>query len=297
MDRLEGRSRDSFLEKSIRIILRAKSTERDETEKREPHKIPTPFVLESPHTHQNPKAAITSPATFLTCATKKKDGTSGELMGIKLEKKGKKGDQRVWIICPCPNPTEADSQRKAYAQEIVKGEIPIIPPGSHLVDARAVFLKPDTQPVDKDLFLLQVTHPSINQDTPDKLKESVAQALKTIKDDMKLQEQYHTAEANNTYYNKYLASAPPAEEEQEIHEQGATVGTARVKDELNLPTNSGEKIPGAKEDQNVWTSPIMPQLKQKVDISEHMIIIYKSDNSKNKQPLKQLAKEYLEEIG
>ena len=90
MDKLEGRSRDSFFEKRIGIILRAKSTERDKTEKREPHKIPTPFVLESPHTHQNPKAAITSPATFLTCATKKKDGTSGELMGIKLEKKEKK---------------------------------------------------------------------------------------------------------------------------------------------------------------------------------------------------------------
>ena len=100
MDKLEGRSRDSFFEKAIGIILRAKSNERDETEKREPHKITTPFVLESPHTHQKPNAAITSPAAFLTCATKKKDGTSEELMGIKFGKKGKKETNKYGLYAP-----------------------------------------------------------------------------------------------------------------------------------------------------------------------------------------------------
>ena len=85
----------------------------------------------------------------------------------------------------------------------MKGEIPTVPPGNHLVDVRAVFLKPETQPVDKNLFLLQVTHPAINQDTPEKLEELVAQALTTIKDEMQLQEQIHMAEANNAYYNKF----------------------------------------------------------------------------------------------
>ena len=116
MDRLDRKSRDSFLDRGILRILRARSTERDETEKREPHKITSPFLLESPHTHQTPEETKKAPATFLTCATEKKEGTEGELMGIKFEKKGKKGDQRVWIICPCKNPTETDNQRKAYAQ-------------------------------------------------------------------------------------------------------------------------------------------------------------------------------------
>ena len=144
----------------------------------------------------------------------------------------------------------------------MKGVKPIIPPGSHLVAARAIFLKPDSQPADKDLFFLQVTHPSINQNTPEELKKSVAQALKTIKDDMKLQEHHHTAEVDNNYYNKYLASAPPHEEEQEEKEPGATGGAEKVKKEPTLPTDSGDKIPGAKEDQNMWTTPNMPQLKK-----------------------------------
>ena len=71
-------------------MIRARSTERDETEKREPHKITSPFGLESPHTHQDRKAAYTSPATFLTCAIRKKDGILGDLMGIKSEKKEKR---------------------------------------------------------------------------------------------------------------------------------------------------------------------------------------------------------------
>ena len=90
MNKWDGRSRESFLERGIKNIWRARTPERDEAENRDPHKILTPFWLESPHTHQDPKAAITSPATYLTCATEKKDGISGDLMGIKLEKRGKK---------------------------------------------------------------------------------------------------------------------------------------------------------------------------------------------------------------
>ena len=125
----------------------------------------------------------------------------------------------------------------------------IIPPDGHLVAARAVFLKPESQPADKDLFLLQVTHPSINQNSPEELKKSVAQALKTIKDDMKLQEQYHTTEMDSNYYNQYLASAPPHEEEQKEQEQGeAAGGTEKVKKEPTLSTKVGDKIPGAEKD-------------------------------------------------
>ena len=87
MNRWEGRSRDSFLERGIKNIWRTRTPERDED--RDPHKVPTPFIYESPHTHQDPKTASTSPATYLTCATKKKDGISGDLMGITLEEKKK----------------------------------------------------------------------------------------------------------------------------------------------------------------------------------------------------------------
>ena len=192
------------MERGIRKILGAKSPDRIEAENRDPHIIPTPLWLESPHTHQNAKASITAPATFLACATKKKDGVPGELMGIKVDKKGKKGDQKVVIICGCTNPTETDNQRKAYLQEIVEGGKPIIPKGSHLVASRAIILRPDSQPADKDFFLLQVTHPSINQNTPEELKSSAAQALKMIKEGLKLEELHHTTEVDNNYYNKYL---------------------------------------------------------------------------------------------
>ena len=139
MDKWDTRSRASYLEKGIRKMLRARTPERTETENRDPHTILSPFLLESPHTHQYAKASITSPATFLACATKKKDGVPGELMGIKLDKKGKKGDQKVVIICRCTNPTEIDNQRQVYAQEIVEGGKPTMPEDSHLVASRAFF--------------------------------------------------------------------------------------------------------------------------------------------------------------
>ena len=88
MNRWDGGKRDSLLKRGIENIRRTRSAERDE--KRDPHKIPTPFILESPHTHQDPKTALTAPAIFLTCATKKENGVSGDLMGIKIEEKKEK---------------------------------------------------------------------------------------------------------------------------------------------------------------------------------------------------------------
>ena len=45
MEKLDKRSRLRWLEKGINRILRARSTERDEDDKRDLKKIPTPFVL------------------------------------------------------------------------------------------------------------------------------------------------------------------------------------------------------------------------------------------------------------
>ena len=180
----------------------------------------------------------------------------------------------------------------------MEGGKPVIPPGSHLVAARAVFLRSDSQPADKDVFLLQINHPAINQNTPEELKRSVVQALKTIKHDMELREKLHTAEVNDIYYNQYLASAPPLEEEQEKEEQGAAGGKEIIKKEPILPTDSETMIPGAKQDQNIWmTTQNIPQLKKKIDMKKHMIIVYKNENSKNKQTLKHLTKEYMEKMG
>ena len=157
-------------------------------------------------------------------------------------------------------------------------------------------MRPDSQPADKDLFLLQVTHPSINQNTPEELKSSAAQALKMIKEGLELEELHHTTEVDNNHFNKYLASAPPYEEEHDI-ELGAAGGTKEVKKEPTLPFESVDKIPGSKEDQDMWRIPTMPLLKTKEDKTGQMIIIYKNKNSKNKQTLKHLTKEYLRGIG
>ena len=201
-------------------------------------------------------------------------------MGIKFDKKGKKGDQKVVIICGCNNPAEADNQRQAYAKEIVEGGKPTIPQGSHLVSSRAIFLRPDSQQADKNLFLLQVTHPSINQNTPEELMKSAAQALSDIKERLKMEELSHATEVDSNYINKYLFSAPvpsaPSNEEiiKQEQEQGA-VGSA-------LPFDTGDKIPGAEGDQGTWKIPTLPALKEKVDKTGHMIIIYKNKNTQNK---------------
>ena len=90
MEKLDRKSRLKWIEKGINRISRARSTEKDEDDKRDPHKVPSPFVLEAPHTHQDSEQANHSPAIFLACATQPKAGGEEELMGIKLEKKGVK---------------------------------------------------------------------------------------------------------------------------------------------------------------------------------------------------------------
>ena len=90
MDKVEKKSRQKWLEKSIKRLTRAKSKEREEDDKREPDKVPSPCVLEAPHTHQDSEQANQSPAIFLACATQPNAGGEEELMGIKLEKKGGK---------------------------------------------------------------------------------------------------------------------------------------------------------------------------------------------------------------
>ena len=295
MEKLDRKSRLKWIEKGITRISRARSTEKDEDDKRDPHKIPSPFVLEAHHTHQDSEEATQSPATFLACATQPKEGGEEELMGIKFDKKGKKGDQRVVIICDCKNPSDTDNQRRAVAQEIAPGEKPVIPQGSHLVSSRAVFLQPNSQQQSgKTVFLLQITHPAINQNTPKDLIKSAGQALANIKERLKLEDLSNTAEKDNKYFQNCMSSppvpsAPPYEEIMKQEQEQGAVGGA-------LPHDEGDRIPGALEDQDVWINPD-PPAKQGPDKTEHMIIVHKKESSQNKQTLKFLANEQLTRIG
>jgi len=192
MEKQDRKSRLKWIEKGLNRISRARSSDKDEDDKRDPHKIPSPFVLAAPHTHQDSEEATKSPATFLACATQPKEGGEEELMGIKFDKKGKKGDQRLAIICNCKNPTDTDNQRRVVAQEIGPGEKPVVPQGSHLVSSRVVFLQPNSQQQSgKTVFLLQITHPAINQNTPKDLIKSAHQALADIKERLKLEDLSH----------------------------------------------------------------------------------------------------------
>ena len=184
MDNWDRKYQGSFLA-GIKRIWESKSPERADTKKREPHTIPTPFLLEFPHTHQDAKGAIKSPAICLACARAKKEGEPGELMRIKTDEDGQKGDQRVVVICKCANPSQKDNNRYAFAQEIIEGQKPTIPDESCLVSSRIIFLSQTIQPEDKETFLLNVTHPAINQSTPSELKKSAAHALLVITEDLK----------------------------------------------------------------------------------------------------------------
>ena len=297
MEKLDRKSRLRWIVKGITRITRARSREKDEDDKRDPHKVPSPFGLEAPHTHQDSDEAAQSPATFLACATQPKEGGEEELMGIKSDKKGKKGDQRVVIVCKCKNPSEKDKQRQAVAQEIEPGEKPVVPQGSHLVSSSAVFLQPSSQQqAGKTVFLLQITHPAINQNTPKDLMKSAGQALANIKERLELEDHSHTADSDNRYFQTCMSSppvpsAPPYEEivkQEQEQEQGAVGGA--------LPYEEGDKIPGAQEDQDVWINPD-PPAKQGPDKTEHMIIIHKKESSQNKQTLKFLANEQLTRMG
>ena len=85
------------------------------------------------------------------------EGEPGDLMRIKTDEKGQKGDQRVVVICNCANPSQRDNTRQAFAQEIVDGQKPTIPDGSWLMSSRIIFLKQTSRQEDKQIFLLNVT--------------------------------------------------------------------------------------------------------------------------------------------
>ena len=294
MDKVPKRTRLKWIDKAIKRLKRANSTEREEDNTREPHKVPTPFMLEAPHTHQDSEEAIRSPAIFLACATQPKEGGEEEIMGINSGKEGKKGDPRMVITCKCSNPKETDSQRKAWAQEIEPGESPLIPSGSHLVSSRVVFLLPGNQQCPgKNVFLLQVTHPTINQTSPEDLIKSASQALVDIKERLRQDEASHTAEMNDRYFQLCMSdppepSAPPLQEllKQE-QEQGAVGG--------DLPYDEGDKIPGAHYDQKDWIHP--EAAKQEPDRKEQMIIIHKKESSQNKKSLEFLTNEQFAKVG
>ena len=146
-------------------------------------------------------------------------------MRIKTDEEGRKGDQRVVVICKCANPSQKDNNRYAFAQEIIEGQKPTIPKGSCLVTSRIIFLSQTIQPEDKEIFLLNVTHPAINQSTPSELMKSAAHALLVNTEDLKIEEYQHVAEIDKEFFNEYLASAPTYEEimkAEEGMEQGAT---------------------------------------------------------------------------
>ena len=250
MDKVPKPSRQKWFDKAIKRLKRANSKEREEDDTREPHKVPSPFVLEAPHSHQNSEQAIQSPAIFLTCATQPKAGGEEELMGIKVETPEKKGDPRMVILCRCNNPTEVDSHRTALAQEIEPGQSPLIPPGSHLVSSRAVFLLPRDQTYPgKTVFLLQVTHPAINQNTTKDLIKSAGQALVDIKERLRQDEASHTSVVDDRYFQICMSSppAPSAPSLEEIMKQEQEQGAAGG----NLPYSEGDKIPGAHDDQHL----------------------------------------------
>ena len=123
MDNWDRPSRASFLAKNIKRLWDQKSPERAEAKNREPHTVPTPFVLEFPHTHQKDNGTGKPQAIFLACARKMKNGEPGELMRIRTDEDGK-ADQRVVVICNCANPSQRDNTRQAFAQEVVKGKKP-----------------------------------------------------------------------------------------------------------------------------------------------------------------------------
>ena len=294
MNKVPKKTRQKWFDKAIKRLKRANSKEREEDDTRDPHKVPSPFMLEAPHTHQDSEEAIRSPAIFLACATQPKEGGEEEIMGINSGKEGKKGDPRMVITCKCSNPKETDSQRKAWAQEIEPGESPLIPSGSHLVSSRVVFLLPGNQQCPgKNVFLLQVTHPAINQTSPEDLIKSAGQALVDIKERLRQDEASHTAEMDDRYFQLCMSDPPEPsaptlmEFLKQEQEQGAVGG--------DLPYDEGDKIPGAHNDQNDWIHP--EAAKQEPDRKEQMIIIHKKESSQNKKSLEFLTNEQFAKVG
>ena len=216
MENWDRKTRGSFLPRMIKRLRESKSPDQSETKAKKPHKVPTPFPLVGQHTHQDDDQAEIAPAIFLACARKKENG---QLMRFKVDEEGgQKGDQKVYVICMCKNPEQKDLKRIAIAQVVVNSGPshrrvkPVIPVGGHLVGSRVVFLRETSQPEDKEIFLLNVTHPAINTDTTYNLKKSAYQALMAITEDLKIEELQENAEVDNEFFNRYVASFPTYKE-------------------------------------------------------------------------------------
>ena len=221
------------------------------------------------------------------------------------EEGGQKGDQKVYVICMCKNPEQKDLKRIAIAQVVVNSGPshrrvkPVIPVGGHLVGSRVVFLRETSQPEDKEIFLLNVTHPAINTDTTYDLKKSACQALMAITEDLKIEELQENAEVDKEYFNRYVASAPTYEEIMKTDKwQGAAMLDPKVEPTANLPYDTGIQVQNWREDQGIWTMDGKPieELKFKPDKKEHMVLIQKT-KEKTSQPLQELVKQYLSELG
>ena len=234
MENWDRKTRGSFLPRMIRRIRESKSPDQSETKARAPHTVPTPFPLACQHIHQDDDQAETAPAIFLACARGKENG---QLMRIKVDEKGQKGDQKAYIICMCKNPSQKDLRRIAFAQVVIESSHshqrvkPVIPELGHLVGSRIICLRETSQPEDKEIFLLNVTHPTINTDTTYDLRKSACQALMAITEDLRIEELQENAEVDKEYFNRYIASAPTYEEvmtTDKWQEEGASGGAAMV---------------------------------------------------------------------
>ena len=138
------------------------------------------------------------------------------------------------------------------------------------MSAKIIFLKQDDQQAKKQIFLLNISHPSINQNSLAELRKSAARALTTITEALKIEEYQIVADSDKEHFNKYLASAPTYEdvmkageyvepeepEDKEVvkKELGArrkeTGATGGMKPVVNLPFYPGNN--GSwKEDQNL----------------------------------------------
>ena len=297
MEKWERKTRESFLPKMIRRFRESKTPDQSETKARKPHKVPKPFPLVGQHIHQDDDQAETAPAIFLACARKRENG---ELMRIKGEGEGgQEGDQKVYIICQCTNPEQKDLKKVAIAQVVTKPGPdnkrirPVIPIGGHLVGSRIIFLRETSQPEDKEIFLLNTSHGTINTNTTSNLRKSAGQALTAITEDLKIEELQENAEVDREYFNRYAASAPTYEEVMKTDKwQETDIQPAR------LPYEPGMQVQNWKEDQGRWTLGTTPieELKFKPDKKEHMVLIQKTKERTSK-PLNELVKQYLSKLG
>ena len=174
------------------------------------HQVESPFPLPLPHSHQEDNEARTTPAIFLACALQ-----SGDLMKIKDDDPR---DPRGAILCSCTDPTKRNPNRTATFQEFKKGQNIIIPPGTHLIDSRAVFMNAENKDTitmigDKEVFLLNIQKsgmsPDTKEDSPETRQFRAYRALMQITEKLNLEQQIKNQEMDHgPANNAFIASAP-----------------------------------------------------------------------------------------